>query len=105
MLTCALIVSRQSAGSTLPSGIPVTLPSNCFFSLPPYLFASRLHQSLGPQVTKSPVVHPLSVQQLTKCSLPNPFVLISIHFDGGWYPGGTPFRSSSRHRSRTRLLP
>ena len=37
-------------------------------------------------VTKSPVVHPLSVQPLTKCSLHNSFVLKTIHFHGGVYP-------------------
>src|SRR5882762_10295548 len=34
-------------------------------------------------VTKSPVVHPLSVQPLTKCSSRNSFVLKTIHFHGG----------------------
>ncbi len=32
------------------------------------------------------VVHPLSVQPLTKCSSRNSFVLKTIHFDGGVYP-------------------
>src|SRR5258708_2236218 len=40
----------------------------------------------GSPVTKSPVVHPLSVQLLIKCSSRNSFVLKTIHFDGG----GTP---------------
>ncbi len=41
---------------------------------------------------KSPVVHPLSAQQLTKWSPSNSFVLIMIHSDGGcpfrWYGPG-----------------
>src|SRR5712691_2000427 len=32
------------------------------------------------------VVHPLSVQQFTKCSFRNSFVFKTIHFDGGVYP-------------------
>src|SRR6266404_849284 len=52
-------------------------------SLPSYLFTSLLHQSPEPQVTKSPVVHSLFLQQSTKCSSSNSFVLITIHFDGG----------------------
>src|SRR6266404_844038 len=40
-------------------------------------------------VTKSPVVHPLSIQPLTKCSLHNSFVLKTIHFHGGGR--GVPF--------------
>jgi len=42
-----------------------------------------------PQVTKSPVAHPLSVQQRTKCPSRNSFLLITIHFDGGVYPPPT----------------
>ena len=37
-------------------------------------------------VTKSSVVHPLSAQPLTKCSLRNSFVLKTIHFHGGCTP-------------------
>src|SRR5713226_8537030 len=47
----------------------------------------------GSPVTKSPVVHPLSVQLLIKCSSRNSFVLKTIHFDGGVYP--RPFFSPS----------
>src|SRR5258708_39528067 len=43
------------------------------------------------RVTKSPVVHPLSVQTLTKCFSRNSFVLKTIHFDGGCTPGRTPW--------------
>ena len=32
------------------------------------------------------VVHPLSIQPLTKCSFRNSFVLKTIHFDGGCVP-------------------
>src|SRR5258708_14337304 len=63
------------------------------FSLPldhsvqhPRLSASSRVTSHLSLVTKSPVVHPLSVQQLTKCPSPNSFVLITIHFDGGVHP-------------------
>src|SRR6267378_2518659 len=90
ILLSHLIVSRQSSRSALPSRIPATFRSYCFFSLPPYLFTSRLHQSPEPQVTKSPVVHPLSIQQVTKCFSSNSFVLITIHFDGGCTPWCTP---------------
>jgi len=43
------------------------------------------HSSFSPG-TKPPVVHPLSIQQVTKCSSRNPFALKAIHFDGGVYP-------------------
>ncbi len=46
--------------------------------------SSRL--SASSPVTKSPVVHPVSVQPLTKCSSRNSFVLTTIHFDGGCIP-------------------
>jgi|SRR5882757_9754326 len=49
---------------------------------PPCLF-TLLHRSIESQVTKSPVVHPLYAQQLTKCSSRNCFILKTIHFDGG----------------------
>ena len=49
---------------------------------PPCLF-TLLHRSIESQVTKSPVVHPLYAQQLTKCSSRNSFILKTIHFDGG----------------------
>src|SRR5712664_7556 len=45
---------------------------------------SRL--SASSQVTKFPVVHPLSIQPLTKCSSRNSFILKTIHFDGGCVP-------------------
>src|SRR6267378_3723350 len=60
MVTFSLIVSRESDRSA------------------PY---SRLPASS--QGTKSPVVHLLSIQLLTKCSSRNSFVLKTIHFDGG----------------------
>jgi len=50
---------------------------------PPCLF-TLLHRSIESQVTKSPVVHPLYAQQLTKCSSRNSFILKTIHFDGGY---------------------
>ena len=83
----SLIVSRQSDRSAPPSLNPRPFRSCRFFSLTPYLVTSLLHQSPKPQVTKSPVVHPLSIQQLTECFSPNSFVLITIHFDGGGVPG------------------
>ena len=62
VLTLHVIVSRQPDRSA---------PCSRFSSFSP--------------VTKSPVVHPLSVQPLTKCLSSNPFVLKTIHFDGGVY--------------------
>jgi hypothetical protein len=50
---------------------------------PPCLF-TLLQRSIESQVTKSPVVHPLHAQQLTKCSSRNCFILKTIHFDGGY---------------------
>jgi hypothetical protein len=55
-----VIVSRQSDHSATSFRLPSSSP-----------------------VTKFPVVHPLSVQPLTKCFSRNPFVLKTIHFDGG----------------------
>jgi hypothetical protein len=52
-------------------------------SLPPYFLASSFHES---QVTKSPVVHPLSVQLVTKCFSRNSFVLKMIHLSWGCTP-------------------
>ena len=43
--------------------------------------SSRLSESLP--VTKSPDVHPLSIQQVTKCPSRNSFVLKMIPFNGG----------------------
>jgi hypothetical protein len=60
MLTSLVIVSRQPAYSTQVS-----------------------HLSSSSQVTKFPVVHPLSIHQVTKCFFRNSFVLKTIHFDGG----------------------
>jgi hypothetical protein len=45
---------------------------------------SRLFASS--QVTKSPVVHPVSIQPLTNCSSRNSFVLNTTHFHGGYVP-------------------
>src|SRR5229473_4092671 len=58
----------------------------CNGDMPPFplcLF-TLLHRSIESQVTKSPVVHPLYAQQLTKCSSRNSFILKTIHFDGGY---------------------
>ena len=60
MLTFREIVSRQSDHSATSFRLPSSSP-----------------------VTKFPVVHPLSVQPLTKSFSRNPFVLKTIHFDGG----------------------
>jgi hypothetical protein len=70
-----VIVSRQSDGSSPCSTLPATS-----------------------QVTKSPVVHPLSIQQVTKCFSRNSFALKTIHFDGGCVPraGSAPRPSSPR---------
>jgi len=74
MPTSSLIVSRLSDRS-------VPYPS-----LPP-----------SSQVTKSPVVHPLSIQILTKCFFRNSFVLKTIHLSWGVCtpPGGFAPRPSS----------
>ena len=63
MITSLVIVSRQPNGSAPSFRLPTTL-----------------------EVTKSPAVHPLSIQPLTKCSSRNSFILKTIHFDGGAYP-------------------
>src|SRR6202035_4113833 len=47
--------------------------------------SSRLFASS--QVTKSPVVHPLSIQQVTKCFFRNSFVLKTIHLSWGGCTG------------------
>ena len=60
MLTLLVVVSRQPDHSA---------PSS-------RLFASS-------QVTKSPVAHPLSIQQVTKCFFSNSFVLKTIHLSWG----------------------
>src|SRR5437879_13603387 len=60
MLTSCVIFSCQSDRSALFSRLPATS-----------------------QVTNSPVVHPLSIQQVTKCCSRNPFVLKTIHLSWG----------------------
>src|SRR6266480_1925111 len=65
-------------------------PSRTFGPAPPpfRLFLATTHLSL---VAKSPVVHPLSVQLLTKCSSRNSFVLKTIHLSWvGCTPGVYP---------------
>ena len=63
MLTFLVIVSRQPARS-----------------------APRSRLSTSSQVTKCPVVHPLSIHQVIKWFFRNSFVLKTIHFDGGGVP-------------------
>src|SRR5258708_1983563 len=46
---------------------------------------SRRSFHLSSHLSLFTVVHPLSVQQLTKCSSRNSFVFKTIHFDGGMY--------------------
>ena len=67
---------------------------------PPCLF-TLLHRSIESQVTKSPVVHPLYAQQLTKCSSRNSFILKTIHFDGGY---GVPSDLRTFRRSNVQKL-
>jgi len=50
--------------------------------------APRSRLSDSSRVTKSPVVHPLSIQKVTKCYSRNSFILKTIHFDGGCVPHG-----------------
>src|SRR6266853_313051 len=47
--------------------------------------SARVRTFACSQVTKSPVVHPLSIQQVTKCFFRNSFVLKAIHFLWGVY--------------------
>jgi hypothetical protein len=49
---------------------------------PPSLFLDR-HSIPSPLF---PAAHPISLQPLTKCSSRNSFVLITIHFHGGYIP-------------------
>src|SRR6267378_5466459 len=67
--------SRRTHKSYTTSALP--LPCSLFNS------PSKIPVVSRPPVTKSPVVHPLSVQLLTKCYPRNSFVLRMIHFDGG----------------------
>jgi hypothetical protein len=67
MLTSRVVVSRQSNRSAPCSPLPATS-----------------------HVTKYPVVHLLSIQQVTKCFSPNSFVLKTIHLMGGWVLGWVP---------------
>src|SRR6267143_342798 len=69
--------SRRTHKSYTTSALP--LPCSLFNS------PSKIPVVSRPPVTKSPVVHPLSVQLLTKCYSRNSFVLKMIHFDGGVY--------------------
>src|SRR5258706_9527362 len=66
---------RQTHRSYTTSALP--LPCSLFNS------PSKVPALSASPVTKSPVVHPLSVQLLTKCYSRNSFVLKMIHFDGG----------------------
>src|SRR5467141_1705894 len=61
---------------------PALRLSNAYSSRTGLRTRKRLSVPESP-VTKSPVVHPLSVQPLTKCSSRNSFVLKTIHFHGG----------------------
>src|SRR6267378_3856809 len=79
MLTCHVVVSRQSDRSAPCPPLPATS-----------------------HVTKFPVVHPLSIQQVTKCFSRNSFVLKTIHFDGGCVP---PARSAPRPSSPRLPIP
>src|SRR5713101_4625738 len=67
----------------------------CALPLPSFFFSSQLSTFNSQPLTSSSsafklfpitVVHPLSIQPLTKCSSRNSFVLKTIHFDGGVYP-------------------
>src|SRR5260370_10111214 len=62
MLTFRVVASRHSDRSAPCSPLPATL-----------------------DVTKSPVVHPLSIQQVTKCLSRNSFGLKTIHLSWGMY--------------------
>src|SRR6266481_7464840 len=72
MLTLLVIVSRQPGRSAPCSRLSASSP-----------------------VTISPVVHPVSVQQLTKCSSRKSFFLKTIHFDGGCAPLALPLTTTT----------
>jgi len=55
-------------------------------------------------VTKSPVVHPLYVQLLTKCYSRNSFVLKMIHFDGVYHLPGHALHIFAFSRNATLLF-
>src|SRR6267378_6602615 len=71
-------------------------------SLPPYFLASSFHES---QVTKSPVVHPLSVQLVTKCFSRNSFVLKMIHLSWGCTPLNEEIMNSTITNSSSTVSP
>ena len=75
---CAKPHSCQTHKSYTTSALP--LPCSLFNS------QSKIPTVSRSPVTKSPVVHPLYVQLLTKCYSRNSFVLKMIHFDGGVHP-------------------
>ena len=58
---------------------------------------------LAAQKPQFPVVDPLWIQALTKCSSRNPFPLLTIHFHGGVYP--LPPRRSDVGRSNVPTFP
>jgi hypothetical protein len=80
MLTSLVIVSRQPDRSAPCSRLSASSP-----------------------VTISPVVHPVSVQQLTKCSSRKSFVLKTIHFDGGGCAPSFPCSPSHDHDPFVRI--
>ena len=73
------------------------LTTSLIYDRQPNRSAPSSRSSACSHVTKSPVAHPLSIRQVTKCSSRNSFVLKTIHFNGGGctgvYPPGP--RSSS----------
>ena len=96
--------THPAGGRNLPAAPPASLSPQIYLQL--YLdkygtymviyslIVSRQHNRFVPcsrlpassQVTKSPVVHPLLVQPLTKCFFRNSFVLKTIHLPWGVYP-------------------
>ncbi len=79
MLSWVVILSRHPARSAQH-------PHFCAFLLGPSLLSL---------VTKSPVVHPLSVQLLAKCSSRNSFVLKIIHLSWGGVPPNEEIMNST----------
>src|SRR6266852_663003 len=76
--------SRQSLKSRLTCALP--LPSFFFYSqLSTFNFQLLTSSSSAFKLFPITVVHPLSVQPLTKCSSRNSFVFKTIHFDGRVY--------------------
>src|SRR6266436_7913221 len=66
------------------------LTTSLIYDRQPNRSAPSSRSSACSHVTKSPVAHPLSIQQFTKCFFSKSFVLKTIHLSWGVYPGVYP---------------